>query len=58
MKRIAKKALNGYTEGSRPVGRPRGSWYDAVDRDSVRMLKGRKWRNAAENGGACRWRFE
>ena len=35
--RVPKKALNGYIEGRRPVGRPRGSWSDAVDRDARRI---------------------
>jgi len=50
--RVPKKALIGYAEGTRPVGRPRGRWLDAVDRDAKRMLKCRKWRRSAEDRGA------
>jgi hypothetical protein len=46
---VPKKALKGYTEGRGPVGRPRGRWLDAVDRDSTRMLKCRNGRRAAED---------
>jgi hypothetical protein len=31
---VSKKALRGYTEGRRPVGRPRERWLNAVDRES------------------------
>jgi hypothetical protein len=37
--RAPKKALKGYTEGRMPVGRPRGRWIDAVDKDADSMLK-------------------
>jgi hypothetical protein len=37
--RVPKKATNGYIEGRRPIGRPRGRWLDAVDRDAKWMLK-------------------
>jgi len=37
--RAAMKALKGYIEGRRPVGRSRGRWLDVVDRDAKRMLK-------------------
>jgi hypothetical protein len=33
-KRVPKKALEGYTEGRRPVERHRGRWFDAVNRDA------------------------
>jgi hypothetical protein len=46
---VPKKAMKGYTERRRPVGRHRGRWLDAVDRDDKRMLKCRKWRRLAEN---------
>jgi hypothetical protein len=35
--KVPKKALKGYIEGRRPVGRSRGRWLDAVDRDAKRM---------------------
>ena len=34
VERVPKKALEEYIEGRRPVGRPRGRWLDAVDRDA------------------------
>ena len=34
-----KKALKGYIEGSRVVGRPRRRWIDAVERDARSVLK-------------------
>ena len=37
--RAPQKALKGYIEGRRPVGRPRGRWIDAVEKDAKRMLK-------------------
>jgi hypothetical protein len=36
---VPKRALKGYIEGRRPVGRPRGRWIDAVHRDTKMMLK-------------------
>jgi hypothetical protein len=36
--RVAKRALKGYTEGRKPVGRPRGRCLDAVDRDGKRTF--------------------
>ena len=56
--RVSKKALKGYTEGRRPVGRSRGRWLDAVDRDAKRMLKCKDWRRLAEDIDAWRWRIE
>jgi len=56
--RVAKKALKGYTEGRRPVGRPRGKWLDDVDRDAKRMLECRNWRKSAEDRDAWRQRIE
>jgi hypothetical protein len=32
-KRVPKKVLKEYIEGRRPVGKPRGRWLDAADRD-------------------------
>jgi hypothetical protein len=37
--RVPKKALKGYTEGSRAVGRSRSRCRDAVDKDAKSMLK-------------------
>ena len=39
-----KKALKGYMEGRRYVGRPRDRWIDAVDRETKNMLKCKNWR--------------
>jgi hypothetical protein len=39
-----KKALKGYVEGRRSVGRPRERWIDAVDRETKSMLKCKNWR--------------
>ena len=58
VERVPKKALEGYIEGRRPVGRPRGRWLDAVDRDAKRMLKCRNWRRSAEDRDAWRRRIE
>ena len=49
---MPKKALIGYAERTRLVGRPRGRWLDVVDRDAKRMLKCRKWRRSTEDGDA------
>jgi len=56
--RVPKKAIKGYSEGSRPVGRPGGRWYDAADRDAKKMLKYRNWRKSAEDRDAWRQRIE
>ena len=48
--RVRKKAFEGYTEERRPVGRPRGRWINAVDRDARRMLACRNWRRSAGDG--------
>jgi len=50
--------LKGYIESRRPVGRPKGWWLYAVDRDAKRMLKCRIWRRLAEERDACRQRIE
>ena len=34
VERVPKEALEGYIEGRRPIGRPRGRWLNAVDRDA------------------------
>jgi len=31
--RVTKRAKKGYIEGTRAIGRPRGRWLDAVDRN-------------------------
>jgi len=54
--RVLKRALQGNKEGRRSVGRPRGRWLDAVDRDAKRMLKWRNWRRLADDRGDWRWR--
>jgi hypothetical protein len=47
--RAPKKALEGYIEGKKPVGRPRGRWIEAVDRVAKSMLKCKDWRRSAED---------
>jgi len=37
--RVPKKAVKGHTEGRRLVGKPRGRWFDSVDRAAKRMSK-------------------
>lgn len=56
--RVPKKALKEYREGRRPVGKPRGRWLDALDRDGKRALKCRNGRRLAEDRDAWRWRIE
>jgi hypothetical protein len=41
--------------GIRPVGRPRGRWLDAVERDAEGMLKCRNWRGLAEIRDTKKW---
>ena len=55
---VPKKGLKGYIERRRPVGRPRGRWLDAMDRDTKRMLKCRNWSKSAEDRKAWRRRIE
>jgi hypothetical protein len=43
-----KKALKGYTEETRPVGRPTGRWVDGADKDAKTMLKCKNWRSAED----------
>jgi hypothetical protein len=50
--------LKGYIKGRRPVGKPRGRWLGAADRDGKRVLKCRNNRQSAEDRGAGRWRIE
>jgi hypothetical protein len=45
--KVPKKAFKTYTEGRRPVGRPRERWIDAVDMGAKRMLKRKNWRRWA-----------
>jgi hypothetical protein len=47
--RIPKKVLNGKFHSTRPVGRPRTRWADAVQRDVLQILGTRGWRRRAEN---------
>jgi hypothetical protein len=47
--RFPKKVLNGRFHNARPVGRPRGRWVDAVQRDSLQILGTRGWRRRTEN---------
>jgi hypothetical protein len=46
---IPKKVLNGTFHNTRPVGRPRTRWADAVQRDALQLLGVRGWRRRAEN---------
>jgi len=52
-----KKALKGYQKQTIPVGRPKGRWSDALDREAKRMQKCRNWRSA-EDRDVWRWRIE
>ena len=56
--RVPKKALKGYIKGRRLLGRPRGRWMNAMDRDTKRMLKCKKWRRLAGGGGLKRPRLK
>jgi len=56
--RLPKKALKGYIERRRPVGRPRGRWLDKVDREAEGMLKCRTRRKSADGRDAWRQRIE
>ena len=56
--RALEKALEGYVEGRRPVGSPRGRWIDAVDKDAKSMLKCKNLRGSAEDRDAWRQRIE
>jgi hypothetical protein len=47
--RIPKMVLNGRFHNTRPVGRPRARWADAVQRDSLQILGTQGWRRRAEN---------
>jgi hypothetical protein len=42
----------------RAVGKPRGRWIDAVDRDAKRMFKCKNRGRSAEDRGAWRRRIE
>jgi hypothetical protein len=44
-----KNVLNGKFRNTRPVGRPRIRWEDAVQKDALQMLGTRGWRRRAEN---------
>jgi hypothetical protein len=41
---IPKKVLNGKFHNTRPVGRPRIRWEDAVQKDALQILGMRGWR--------------
>jgi hypothetical protein len=47
--RIPKKVLNGKYHNTRPVGKPRIRWEDAVQKDALQILGTRGWRRRAEN---------
>jgi hypothetical protein len=47
--RIPEMVLNGRFHNTRPVGRPRARWADAVQRDSLQILGTWGWRRRAEN---------
>jgi hypothetical protein len=47
--RIPKKVLNGKFLNTRPVGRPRIRWEDAVQKDALQISGTRGWRRRAEN---------
>jgi hypothetical protein len=47
--RIPNKVLNGKFRNTRPVGRPRIRWEDAVQKDALQILGTRGWRRRAEN---------
>jgi hypothetical protein len=47
--RIPKKVLNGKFHNTRPVGRSRTRWEDAVQKDALQILGTRRWRRRAEN---------
>jgi hypothetical protein len=46
--RVPKNVLKGYIEGRRSVGRPRGRWIDAVEKDTKNVLKYKNWRTSAD----------
>ena len=56
--RAPKEALEGYIEGKRPVGRPRGRWIEAVNRVAKSVLKCKDWRRSAEHRNDWRRRIE
>jgi hypothetical protein len=39
--------LKGFVEGKRPIGRPRGRWIAAVEKDAENLLKCKNWRKSA-----------
>jgi hypothetical protein len=47
--RIPKKVLNGKFHNTRPVGRPRIRWEDAVQKNALQISETRGWRRKAEN---------
>jgi hypothetical protein len=55
--RVLKKVQKEYTEGRRPVGRPKRRWLESVDRDVKRTLKCGNWRST-KNKDSCRRRIK
>jgi hypothetical protein len=47
--RVPKMVLNRRFHNTRPVGRPRARWVDAVERDSLQVLGTWGWRRRAES---------
>jgi hypothetical protein len=47
--RIPKRGLNRRFHNTRPVGRPRARWADAVQKDSLQILGTWEWRRRGEN---------
>ena len=56
--RARNKALKGYIDGRRPVGRPRGRRIDAIENDAKSLLKCKIWRRLAGDRDAWRRRIE
>jgi hypothetical protein len=46
---ISKNVLNGKFCNTRPVGRPRIRWEEALQKDALQILGTRGWRRRAEN---------
>jgi hypothetical protein len=47
--RIPRKVLDGKFNNTRPVGRPRIRWEDAVQNGALQILGTQGWRRRAEN---------
>jgi hypothetical protein len=50
--------MGGYTEGRRPVGKPRGRLKDAIWRDAVSSLQTRDWEVARTKRGGWSKKIE